>query len=292
MKKKIYEEVKMEDCPFYYKGYMASVGYSRVENHFYGEVQGIGNVIAFTGKSIDELETNFKEAVDAYLTECEKEGQTPDKQFTGDVLVHLTPDFHCRLALVCEEIGMDIQEFICNTLFASMKGAELSLINKHMMEDMDEEDIGEDIPWFDVGAYNYPLLYKGYGAVMDKNEDTDDGGMLFEGYLLGGNSGDDLYCFNGKTIDEAILNFRRCVDDIIEQNKKDGVEEKPPFNGEMLLKIDPRVQYLLALFANAREMTEDEYVIESLYDSFRYEYAECEVCDSGILEKIISQKEE
>ena len=110
MEKKLYEEVKMEDCPFYYKGYMASVGYSRVENHFYGEVEGIGNVIAFTGKSIDELETNFKEAVDAYLTECEKEGQTPDKQFTGDVLVHLTPDFHCRLALVCEEIGVDIQE--------------------------------------------------------------------------------------------------------------------------------------------------------------------------------------
>lgn len=293
MENKKFEEVKPEEMPFVYKGYAATISYNRFENNFYGEVEGIRDVIAFSGSSVSELESEFKKSVDEYLDKCKQDEIEPSKQFTGDLLLQIPPNIHCRLSMICDELDTDIHEFVGNAVLAAMKGAELSLMNEQMMRELDCKcGIEVSTPWFELDAYNYPLLYKGYGAVMYKDEETDDKDMLFEGYLLGEKPGDDLYCFTGKTIDEAIVNFQRCVDDIIESNAKDGIDEKPPFDGNMTIKLDPRVQYLLALFANARAMSEEEYIVDSLYDSFSYERAECEVCEPEILEKIISQKEE
>lgn len=293
MENKKIEKVEFDGQPFVYRGYAATISYNRMENNFYGEVNGISGVIVFSGSSIDELEREFINSVDEYLAECEKEDRKPDKQYSGDILIQLHPNLHCRLALVCEELGADLHEFVENTLFHALEGAELSLMSRNTMDEMNGgENFKIESPWFNLDAYDYPLLYKGYGAVMYKDDESDDENMLFEGYLLGGKPEDDLYCFNGGTIDEAIANFRKCVDDVIEQNKKDGIDEKPHFDGNMMLKIDPRVQYLLALFANCRAMSEEDYIIDSLYDSFQYERVECEICEPEIMKNIIVSKGE
>jgi len=50
-----------------YKGYTATVEFDDEAMVFSGEVVGIRDVITFQGKSVEELETAFRDSVDDYL---------------------------------------------------------------------------------------------------------------------------------------------------------------------------------------------------------------------------------
>lgn len=56
-----------------YKGYLGSVAYSDKDQVFFGKVEGINGLVNFEGESVKELTETFHEAVDDYLTYCEKE---------------------------------------------------------------------------------------------------------------------------------------------------------------------------------------------------------------------------
>lgn len=50
-----------------YKGYNGSILYSNEDQLFYGKVNLQTDTVAYEGKTLDELETSFREAVDHYL---------------------------------------------------------------------------------------------------------------------------------------------------------------------------------------------------------------------------------
>lgn len=56
-----------------YKGYLGSVAYSEKDQVFFGKIEGINGFVNFEGESVKELTEAFHEAVDDYLTYCEKE---------------------------------------------------------------------------------------------------------------------------------------------------------------------------------------------------------------------------
>lgn len=63
-----------------YQGYSGTVALDDDDHTFYGYVINLRDVIAFEGKTVDELESSFRTAVDAYLELCAQQNVDPDPQ--------------------------------------------------------------------------------------------------------------------------------------------------------------------------------------------------------------------
>lgn len=63
----------------YYKGYYGKVEYSAEDKVIYGKIMGIHSLISFESESATDIETEFHNAVDDYLSYCEEEGIEPEK---------------------------------------------------------------------------------------------------------------------------------------------------------------------------------------------------------------------
>ena len=63
----------------YYKGYYGKIEYSAEDKVIYGKIMGIHSLISFESESATDIETEFHNAVDDYLSYCEEEGVAPEK---------------------------------------------------------------------------------------------------------------------------------------------------------------------------------------------------------------------
>ena len=74
-----------------YKGYAARIEYSDEDEAFVGHIAGIHDVVGFHGESVSDLRAAFVEAVDDYLEACEKLGRTPQKPYSGKIMLRVDP---------------------------------------------------------------------------------------------------------------------------------------------------------------------------------------------------------
>jgi len=81
-----------------YKGYHTHPEYNAEENLLVGEIDGIIDLIVFAAPSIEEFEKAFHESVDGYLEMCERQGKTPDKEFSGQFNFRLGSELHKQLS--------------------------------------------------------------------------------------------------------------------------------------------------------------------------------------------------
>jgi predicted HicB family RNase H-like nuclease len=95
-----------------YKGYDGSVLYSSEDRILHGRILGIRDMVTFEGENVKELEENFKQAVDEYLSFCEAEGKKPNTPFKGSLNVRLTGELHRRAALLAEEKSENLNKLI------------------------------------------------------------------------------------------------------------------------------------------------------------------------------------
>lgn len=91
-----------------YKGYSARIEYSDDEGCFIGHLAGIRDVVGFHGESVTELRGAFEEAVDDYLTTCEKLNRSPQRPYSGKVMLRLDPSIHARVAMQAESQGKSL----------------------------------------------------------------------------------------------------------------------------------------------------------------------------------------
>lgn len=63
----------------YYKGYYGKIEYSAEDKVIYGKIMGIHSLISFESESATDIETEFHNAVDDYLSYCEEEGIEAEK---------------------------------------------------------------------------------------------------------------------------------------------------------------------------------------------------------------------
>ena len=54
-----------------YKGYIGSVSYSEPDKVFFGQIEGIDDLVTYEGESVQELTSSFHEAVEDYHIFCE-----------------------------------------------------------------------------------------------------------------------------------------------------------------------------------------------------------------------------
>jgi predicted HicB family RNase H-like nuclease len=86
-----------------YKGYSGSVEYSAEDRCLHGKIIGIRDLVSYEGRRVDDLEKNFRAAIDEYLAFCKAENKQPDQPFKGTFQVRLKGDLHRRLAIYAEQ---------------------------------------------------------------------------------------------------------------------------------------------------------------------------------------------
>jgi predicted HicB family RNase H-like nuclease len=91
-----------------YKGYSARIEYSDEDGCFVGHVAGIRDIVGFHGESVAELKTAFEEAVEDYLVTCKKLRRSPQRPYSGKVLLRIDPGLHAKAAMMAEAEGKSL----------------------------------------------------------------------------------------------------------------------------------------------------------------------------------------
>jgi predicted HicB family RNase H-like nuclease len=99
-----------------YKGYAARIEYSNEDDCFIGHIAGINDIIGFHGDSVAKLHKAFKEAVDDYLETCKKIGKTPQKPYSGHIMLRVPPELHARVAMLAEAHGKSLNALVTEIL--------------------------------------------------------------------------------------------------------------------------------------------------------------------------------
>ena len=77
-----------------------------------GRSSGRTSVISFEGQSVEELREAFAGAVDEYLAFCEEEGVAPDKPFSGNVALRMSPDLHRAATVSAQTEGKSLNAWL------------------------------------------------------------------------------------------------------------------------------------------------------------------------------------
>lgn len=94
-----------------HKGYAARIQYSDEDQCFVGHIAGIKDVIGFHGESVRELRAAFEEAVDDYLETCAKLNRSPQKPYSGKLMLRIPPDIHAAVAIAAQVNGKSINQW-------------------------------------------------------------------------------------------------------------------------------------------------------------------------------------
>jgi predicted HicB family RNase H-like nuclease len=99
-----------------YKGYIGHVLYDNEAKLFHGEVIGLKDVITFQGATAKEIEQAFKDSINDYLSWCKERGEKPEKSFSGNLRIRITPNLHAALAKEAALYGKSLNSLIMEKL--------------------------------------------------------------------------------------------------------------------------------------------------------------------------------
>jgi predicted HicB family RNase H-like nuclease len=99
-----------------YKGYSARIEYSDEDECFIGHIAGIRDVVGFHGESVSELKDAFEEAVDDYLATCKKLKRSPQRPYSGKIMLRIDPGIHAKAAMLAEAEGKSLNSWAQDAL--------------------------------------------------------------------------------------------------------------------------------------------------------------------------------
>lgn len=95
-----------------YKGYCAKIEFSVEDRVLYGKIEGIKDLVNFESDNVEQIEQEFKNAVDDYLELCRELGQEPDKTYSGSFNVRISPVLHRSLAMQAAKSGESLNKTV------------------------------------------------------------------------------------------------------------------------------------------------------------------------------------
>ena len=99
-----------------YKGYSGTIEYSDTDGLLFGKVLGINGLISYEGQTGKELETDFKEAIDTYLSDCKAENRKPEKPFKGSFNVRISSSLHQKAAMLAMESKVSLNAYVAESI--------------------------------------------------------------------------------------------------------------------------------------------------------------------------------
>ncbi len=109
---------------FEYKGFLGSGEISKEDGCFIGKLLYLRDSIAYHGDSFEDLEHNFKNAVDNYLAICKEEGVEPNKTHNGIFQVRTNPDIHRNATLIAQRRGQTLNKFVAEAISEKVSRCE------------------------------------------------------------------------------------------------------------------------------------------------------------------------
>jgi predicted HicB family RNase H-like nuclease len=94
-----------------YKGYTARVEYDDDDEVFFGRIAGIRDGVSFHSETVAGLKSAFHEAVDDYIDTCAKIGKSPQKPYSGNLMLRVDPAVHSKVALAAEVAGKSLNQW-------------------------------------------------------------------------------------------------------------------------------------------------------------------------------------
>ena len=77
-----------------YKGYIAVINYSAIDNLFFGKVLNSNDLINFDFKSVDELNEVFHNTIEEYILFCKEIGKEPSLYDSNIINKELEKNMH------------------------------------------------------------------------------------------------------------------------------------------------------------------------------------------------------
>lgn len=99
-----------------YNGYAARIEYSKEDDCFVGHIAGINDVVGFHANSVQELHLAFEEAVDDYLQTCKKLKKSPQRPYSGNIMLRVPPEVHAKVAMLAEARGKSLNAWMIELL--------------------------------------------------------------------------------------------------------------------------------------------------------------------------------
>ena len=105
-----------------YKGYAARIEFSEEDDCLVGHIAGIRDVVGFHGGSVSEVREAFGEAVEDYLEACRKMQKSPQKSYSGKMMLRVSPDVHASVAQAAQLSGKSINQWASDVLETAAAG--------------------------------------------------------------------------------------------------------------------------------------------------------------------------
>lgn len=94
-----------------YRGHAARVEFDAEDGLFVGRLAGINDVVGFHADTVAGLNEAFREAVNDYITTCERAGKPAEKPFSGKMLFRVDPEVHAQAARAAQLAGKSLNQW-------------------------------------------------------------------------------------------------------------------------------------------------------------------------------------
>ena len=105
--------------PMRYKRYAARIEYSDEDECFVGRVVGIRDIITFHGEDVAEIRHAFQEAIDFYLESCAERGESPQKAYSGRIMLRVPAATHEAVDKAAALSGKSINQWAAEKLLTA-----------------------------------------------------------------------------------------------------------------------------------------------------------------------------
>jgi predicted HicB family RNase H-like nuclease len=100
-----------------HRGYVGVVQFSPDEDTFRGKVVNLGREgLTFSGRSVDELRSEFVFTVEEYLAYCASRGLEPEKPFSGKFLIRVSPELHRAISIAAAAADKSLNSWVNEVL--------------------------------------------------------------------------------------------------------------------------------------------------------------------------------
>jgi predicted HicB family RNase H-like nuclease len=99
-----------------YKNYNGTVEYSKDDECLFGKVVGIKSLLSYEGNSIQELEQDFQNVIDDYISDCEERNVQPEQPYRGTFNVRISPELHRHVAVYAMEHGKTLNAVVAEAI--------------------------------------------------------------------------------------------------------------------------------------------------------------------------------
>ena len=99
-----------------YDGYVATIELDEDVGLFHGEVINTRDVLAFQGRTLGELKAAFADTIADYVEWCRERGKQPERPYSGNFTVRISPELHRRIATAAARSGKSVNTLVAETL--------------------------------------------------------------------------------------------------------------------------------------------------------------------------------